>query len=168
VFSSGQHIVGLGSRLIQACIDEAKRTGNIGVASIVSNGPWMAGKKIFLKNGFIPVAERDRFELVAYTIAKGGAPRFRDISQNAAAYRGLHIVFSDQCPMLSKSAHDLSGMAEEYGLKLHTSVLKSAHEAQNAPSHYGAFSLLWNGRLLSDHYVSKGRFKSIVRKEILD
>jgi len=27
---------------------------------------------------------------------------------------------------------------------------------------------LWNGRLLSDHYVSKGRFKNIFRKEILN
>jgi len=26
---------------------------------------------------------------------------------------------------------------------------------------------VWNGRLLSDHYVSKGRFRNILRKEIL-
>jgi len=43
----------------------------------------------------------------------------------------------------------------------------SAREAQNAPSYYGVFNLLWNGRLLADHYVSKGRFKNILRKEIL-
>jgi hypothetical protein len=37
----------------------------------------------------------------------------------------------------------------------------------HAPSYYGVFNFLWNGRLLSDHYVSKGRFKNILRKEIL-
>ena len=32
----------------------------------------------------------------------------------------------------------------------------------------GPENLVWNGRLLADHYVSKGRFKNILRKEILD
>jgi len=58
-------------------------------------------------------------------------------------------------------------MAAEYGLKLKVTELKSAREAQNAPSTYGIFSLLWNGKLLSDHYVSKGRFKNLLAKEIL-
>jgi len=28
------------------------------------------------------------------------------------------------------------------------------------------FALMWNGRLLSDHYVSRGRFSSLLRNEI--
>ena len=52
-------------------------------------------------------------------------------------------------------------------LKLKVTELKSAAEAQNAPSYYGVFNLLWNGRLLADHYVSRGRFKNILQKEIL-
>ena len=55
----------------------------------------------------------------------------------------------------------------EYGLKLKVTVLKKAREAQNAPSYYGVFSLVWKGRVLADHYVSKGRFKNMLRKEIL-
>ena len=31
----------------------------------------------------------------------------------------------------------------------------------------GVFNLLWNGRLLSDHYVSKGRFRNLLQREIL-
>jgi hypothetical protein len=50
---------------------------------------------------------------------------------------------------------------------LNVTVLKSAREAQNAPSYYGVFNLVWNGRLLSDHYVSKGRFKNLLKQEIL-
>jgi hypothetical protein len=58
-------------------------------------------------------------------------------------------------------------MACGLGLKLKVTELKSAAEAQNAPSYYGVFNLLWNGRLLADHYVSRGRFKNILQKEIL-
>jgi hypothetical protein len=58
-------------------------------------------------------------------------------------------------------------MAAEHGLDFKVTVLNSAREAQDAPSYYGVFNLIWNGRLLADHYVSKGRFKNILRKEIL-
>jgi len=168
VFSAGQQIGGLSGRLIRACVEEAERAGSTGVAAMVSDGTWMAGKEIFLKNGFKKIAERDRFELVVHRLREGAEPRFRDIDGNSGKSRGLHIVYADQCPMLWKSVDDLSQMAAEYGLNLRVKVLKTAREAQNAPSYYGAFSLLWNGRLLSDHYVSKGRFKNILRKEILN
>ena len=72
-----------------------------------------------------------------------------------------------QCPMLPKSVSDLSETATEHGLELKVTVLDSAHAAQNAPSSYGVFSLLWNGRLLSDHYLSTTRFKNLLRQEIL-
>jgi hypothetical protein len=167
VYARGQKVGGLGGRLIQACLEEGRRTRARGVAAMASNGTWIAGKQLFLKNGFVEVGTADRFELIVHRLREGEAPRFRDIGGNLKKYRGLHVVYSAQCPMLPKSVNDLSEMAAEHGLKLNVTELKSARDAQNAPSYYGVFSLIWNGRLLSDHYVSKGRFKNILRKEIL-
>lgn len=167
VYPKGQKVGGLGSRLIQACLEEARQADATGVVAMVSDGAWMAGKQVFLKNGFEQIAEADRFQLVMYRLKEGCEPRFRDISGNLAKCRGLHIVYCAQCPMLPKSVSDLSAMAAEQGLELKVTVLRSAREARNAPSYYGVFNLVWNGRLLSDHYVSKGRFKNILRKEIL-
>ena len=133
---------------------------------MVSDGPWMASKRVFLKNGFRQVGEVDRFQLVIHRLRSGREPRFREISGNLLKYRGLHLVYCAQCPMLPKSVNDLSEMAANHGLKLNVTVLKSAREAQNAPSYYGVFNLVWNGRLLSDHYVSKGRFKNLLNREI--
>jgi hypothetical protein len=127
----------------------------------------MAGREVFLGNGFKQVGEADRFQLVIHRLREGREPSFRDISGNLAKYQGLHVVYSAQCPMLPKSVNDLSAMAAEHGLDLKATVLKNAREAQNAPSYYGVFSLIWNGRLLSDHYVSKGRFKLLLQKVIL-
>jgi len=168
VISAGQRHAGLGSRLIRACVEEAERDGSAGVAAMVSNGVWMAGEEVFLSNGFIKVAERDRFGLVIHPLRKGAEPRFRDVGRNTVNHGGLHIVYSDQCPMLSKSVNDVSQIAAEHGLKLRVTILKNACDAQNAPSYYGTFSLLWNGRLISDHYVSKGRFRNILQKEVLN
>ena len=167
VYHAGQKVGGLGSRLIKACIEEARTDGALGVAAMVSDGPWISGKHVYLKNGFDQVAEYDRFQLVIYRLRKGPSPSFRDISTKYTKQKGLHIVYSAQCPMLPKSANDVSEMAAEHGLEVKVTVLKNAREAQNAPSHYGVFSLLWNGRLLSDHYVSKGRFRNLLKKEIL-
>ena len=153
--------------MIQACVEEARRAGVSGVAAMVSDGTWMAGKQVFLRNGFEEIAESDRFQLVIHRLKEGPEPRFRDISKKLATYQGLNVVYSAQCPMLPKSVNDLSEMAAEHGLELKVTVLNSAREAQNAPSYYGVFNLVWNGQLLSDHYVSKGRFRNLLRKEIL-
>ncbi|MFH1765120.1 MAG: hypothetical protein ABIF09_13110 [Gemmatimonadota bacterium] len=167
VYSRGQKVGGLGGRLIRACVEEARGIGVIGVAAMVSDGPWMTGKQVFLKNGFEEIAETDRFQLVIHRLREGMEPRFRDISRRLVTYQGLNVVYSAQCPMLPKSVNDLSEMAAEHGLELKVTVLNSAREAQDAPSYYGVFNLVWNGRLLSDHYVSKGRFKNLLKNEIL-
>jgi len=166
VYARGQQVGGLGGRLIEACIREAGRARATGVAAMVSDGPWMAGKAVFLKNGFASIGKADRFELVAHRLRPGPAPRFREIAGSAARYPGLHVVYTAQCPMLPKSVSDLSVAAGELGLDLKVTVLRSAREAQSAPSYYGVFTLLWNGRILSDHYVSAARFRNLVRSEI--
>jgi len=168
VYPRGQKIKGLGSRLLQACVDEARRQKAFGVAALVSDGPFMAGKEVFLKNGFQVIDERDRFQLVIYQLASGPEPRFRELQGSASVFPGLHIIYCAQFPMLPKSAADLLEMAAANGLKCKVTVLKTALEAQNAPCYSGVFGLLWKGRLLSDHYVSKGRFKNLLTKEILN
>jgi len=168
VYPAGQKVGGLGTRLIRAFVDEAREAGAIGAAAMVSDGPWMAGKDIFLRSDFEQVAEADRFQLVAHRLRDGPEPRFRDISANLARYQGLNLVYSDQCPMLPKSVNALSEMAAERGLELKIHVLDSPTAAQQAPSYYGVFNLVWNGRLLADHYVSGGRFKNILKNELAD
>ena len=135
---------------------------------MVSDGPWMAGKTIFMKNVFEPIAQADRFELVIHRLREGPSPEFRDIAADLTQYTGLHVFYCAQCPMLPKSVNDLAEMAAEHGLELIVHEIDTAEKAQHAPSYYGVFSLVWNGRLLSDHYVSKGRFRNILRKEILN
>jgi hypothetical protein len=43
--------------------------------------------------------------------------------------------------------------------------LKSWRDAQNAPTPYGVFALIYQGRLLADHQISAARFRNIMNKE---
>jgi hypothetical protein len=164
VYPRGQKIGGLGTRLIQACLAQGERASAFGVAALASEGPWMAGARIFERTGFEEIAQADRFALLTHRLRPGPAPRLRSIETNRAQYPGLHIVYSAQCPYLPKSVSDLQDVASELGLELRVTVLDTPELAQRAPSYYGVFSLLWNGELLSDHYVSATRFRNLVRK----
>lgn len=174
VYREGQKVGGLGSRLIQACVEEARKQQRDGVAVMVSNGPWMVGAQIYLRNGFEVVDESDRFQLLVHRFARRGktaapsTPQIRRQPDLAPYQNGLHLVYAPQCPMLPKSVHDLTEMAAENGLELQVTELATPRQAQQSPSLYGVYALLWNGRLLADHYVSKGRFKGLLHKEILN
>ena len=164
VYPRGQKIGGLGKRLIEACLAEGTSAKAIGVATLATAGPWMAGAEIFERLGFERLAEADRFALLAYRLRPGPAPTMRSVDANRAQYSGLHIVYSPQCPYLPKSVLDLQRVAEELGLKLGVTILETPADAHRAPSYYGVFALLWNGQLLSDHYVSATRFRNLIRQ----
>jgi hypothetical protein len=42
--------------------------------------------------------------------------------------------------------------------------LESWSDAQNAPTPYAVFALIYNGRLLADHQISRTRFRNIMSK----
>ncbi len=157
---------GHGSRLVQACIDDARQAGRTGVAVITSEGPFMTGKDLFLDCGFSLVEEEEpSYSLLFYPQKDCPRPRFRDWRSRLADYPGLHIIYANQCPWVARSIQELSRIAAGHGLDLQVTELTTAREAQNAPSVYGIFSLVFNGRLLADHYLSTTRFRNILAKE---
>jgi len=42
--------------------------------------------------------------------------------------------------------------------------LESWSDAQNAPTPYAIFALIYNGRLLADHQISRTRFRNIMKE----
>lgn len=158
---------GYASLLIKDCIEDAKRQGKIGVAVITSEGSFMAGKDVFLKNGFESVASAEpSFELMVKTLKKGPLPKFMDWGKQLSTYKGLNIVYANQCPWVARSIEVLAETAKEKGLKLKVTELKTAKQAQNSPSVYAVFNLVYNSKLLADHYISNTRFLNIINKEI--
>jgi hypothetical protein len=166
VYGKKNYHSGYGSLLIKECIDDAKKMNKAGVAVMASKGTWMADKSIFLKNGFRKIDSKDRFDLLVYKLHEAPNPIFINWEENLKKYNGLNLIYANQCPLFIKSVDEMKQTAKEYDLDLQVSVLKTAGEAQQAPSGYGTYSLVHNGKLLSDHYISNTRFKNILNKEI--
>jgi GNAT superfamily N-acetyltransferase len=162
---------GYGSLLLEQSLQNAKKGNMHGVAVVTSKGTWMAGKELFLKNGFelVDQAPTD-FELLVKKFKKNASlPKFKgDWEKRLNQYSsGLTIIRSDQCPYIAKSVREIRETAQkEYGIKPNIIELNNCTEAQNAPTAYGIFSLIYNGKLLVDHPISNKRFTNIMNKEL--
>jgi len=82
-------------------------------------------------------------------------------------YKGWNLIYSDQCPWHTKSVSDLIEVALENNIHLTVKKLKNSNEAKNSPSGFGVFCLIKDGKLIDDHYLSKTRFKNILKEETL-
>jgi GNAT superfamily N-acetyltransferase len=169
VFSRRHRRKGWGSVMIEACLDDARKAGMSGVAVVVRDGPWLADRRLFLANGFEPVdsAPPDYQLLVRKLNSAAANPAFKKgWDRKVARYgRGLTIIRSGQCPHIGKFASEIAETAEEeYHLKPRVVDLASWRDAQNAPTPYAVFALIYNGRLLADHQTSRTRFRNIMKK----
>ena len=81
-------------------------------------------------------------------------------------YQNLTILYSRQCPWVPRFIEEVKPFLEQEQLNPTIIELKTAAQAQQAPSLYGVFNLIYNGKLLADRYISTTRFMNIVRKEI--
>lgn len=159
---------GNGSLLVQSCISDAKQNNKSGVAMVTSKGAWLANKDLLLKNGFDLIDKAPpHYELLVFKIKKGGLPSFtKDWDNRLKQYSGWHLIYANQCPYHKKSAMEIKKVSDEKGLNLAVTELDNPEEAQCAPSPFGVFNLIYNGKLLADHYISKTRFKNILRDEL--
>jgi hypothetical protein len=159
---------GYGSALVQDCARDAALERMKGIAVVASEGTWMAGPEIFRRNGLEAVDEAPpHFTLLAKRFGRASPPKFRgDWKKRLKNHRGLTLVYSDQCPYSIKFLADIEEFADEKGLSLKTINLKSFEEAQDALCPNGTFTLIWDGRIVADHPISRSRFRNITRKEL--
>lgn len=160
---------GHASRLIDACIGDAKKAGMKGVAVVTRKGPFMAKKDIFVRKGFVPVdSAGPDFELLALKFDPSAAdPKFRtEIEKNRAKYpEGLVIFRSAQCPYSEKNVAAIMESAEKkYGLKPRLIEMEDAESVQDSPCPFGTFCIMYNGEVISHHPISNGRFENIMGK----
>jgi len=162
---------GYGTLLLDECLKDASKEKMNGVAVVTREGTWMAGRGLFVKNGFevVDSAPPD-FELLVKRFDNSApVPRFKGgWEKKLAQYdQGLTILRSDQCPALDKPVSEISETAEkEYKIKPRIIEITSSQDAQNSPCAFGSFCVVYNGKLVVTNPISNTRFKNIMNKEI--
>ncbi len=167
MYSNKDKNIGNGLLLIEACEEEAVKLKMRGICTMTSKGTFIADKRLFEKNGFKQVDKLERFELMTKKFdTKFDDPKLNDWTKNREKFQGWHLLYADQCPWHHKSVEALKEVVEELGVKLKVKQLSTSKEAKQAPSGFGTFSLLHDGKLLEDHYLSSTRFRNILKKEL--
>jgi hypothetical protein len=167
VYANDDKRRGNGSLLLKSCEQDSLEKGYSGVCVMTSEGTWITNKELFLRNGYSEISSLGRFELLAKKFNETCAnPILLDWTQKQEAYSGWNLVYADQCPWHGKAVKALQLVAAETGIELHVKRLSSAAEAKESPSGFGVFSLIKDGQLIEDHYISETRFRNILNKEL--
>ncbi|MBU0492350.1 MAG: GNAT family N-acetyltransferase [Chloroflexi bacterium] len=152
---------GYGSRLLDRCVEDAQQMSQHGVAMVTSSRVWLANNKILLKNGFEVVSQDQAppsFELLVKRFDDAPAPAFpTDWDERARRYgAGLTVIRSGQCPYIEDAVKDVLEAANERGLEARVVELTTGRDVQDAaPSPYGTFGIVYDGQVLSYHYLLK-------------
>lgn len=162
----GETGLGLGSQLIQMCVEEARRLGKIGVAVLTNedNG-WSPGRDIYVRNGFQLIAEGPYgFSLYAYSFESGYTPSFpQNWTERLSRFsEGLTILRTDQCPYLETATENVMAAAEAAKVTpsvIHIPDRKSMMEL--SPTPYGVFNVVYNGELIAYHRMT---FRAFYKK----
>ncbi len=155
---------GLGSLLLK----EAEKDSGMmeGVAVVTSDNAFMANKTIFLKNDYSVVSVLGKDQLLVKQFKKSSLPSFNVNSEVPGKYKNLTIIYSRQCPWVARCIEEMKPILVKEKLNPEIIELKTPQEAQNAPSVYGVFNMILNGKILADRYISITRFMNIIKKEI--
>ena len=168
-FKSSYKGKGYGSLLLDECIKDARKGNMHGVAVVTRKGPFMAGKELFVKNGFEVVENAPPdFELLVKKIKEDApTPKFKaGMEKKLSSYgKGLTIIRADQCPYSVKNVKAIVETAEkELGIKVNLVNLKNCKEAQGTPRGFGTFCIIYDGEVIADNPISNTRFINIMNK----
>ena len=160
---------GLARRMVEGCVEDARKAGMNGVAVVARERPWLAGAALFLANGFevVDTAPPDYQLLVRKLKPEAANPSFAGgLERKLKKYdEGLTIISASQCPHAVKFAGEIAEAAEaEFGLKPRMVQIRTHRQAQNAPTPYAVFAIIHDGRVVADHPVSRTRFRNIMKK----
>lgn len=166
---------GLGSLLLDSCLEDAKKSKCRGVAVVTSSDSLMAGSDLFIKAGFVSVdrtigrseGSAAPYELLVKKLKKT-APDPRFIVERERLFKkyrkGLAILAADQCPYAAKSVERIAEASTTLGLEPKVVRVGSAKASRELPTPYGVFSIIYDGRLIAHRPISATRFMSIMRR----
>jgi len=158
---------GLGSLLLESCLDDAKKSKCRGGAVVTSSDSLMAESDLFIKAGFVVVESIPPYELLVKKFRKA-APDPRFIVERERVLKmykkGLTILAADQCTLVIKSVERIAKASMTLGLEPKVVRVRSAKESRELPTPYGVFSIIYNGKLIAHRPISATRFMNIMRR----
>ena len=162
---------GFASKMLEQCYQDAIDQKKNGLAVLTRKGSFMANDSVFLNNGFKKIENiKPNFQLLIKKINLSAPnPCFIDNTNllESKYNKGLFFLRAAQCPYTVKNVNEMIAAAKEkFGLTPTLLNIQSHQQAQQNPSPFGVFCIIYNGKILSHHPISKNRFCNIMEKTL--
>jgi len=157
---------GIGSILLEECINDSKKKGKKGLVVLSSNKkrPYLSDTKYLKHKGFI-LADNvsPYYELLHLPFEKYiDIPKFKDtVKVSEISESGFTLYYSNQCPFTSKYVSMAVDYAKEKGVDFRTIRYESKEQAQNSSTPFTTYSLYYNGKFITHEILSDKKFEEI-------
>ena len=158
---------GYADLLLDTCIQDSRAKGKKGLV-ILSSGKkrGFLSDPAYMKHRGFQTADTAEpyFELLFLPFEEGaGIPRFRDtVREHSDMQKGFVLYYTSQCPFTAKYVPVLERMAEDADAAFRSIHIRTAEDAQNAPSPFTTFSLFHDGRFVTHEILSEKKFDKIL------
>lgn len=158
---------GYSGLLLNKCIEDSKEKGKNGLVVLSSEKKtgFLSDPGYLKYKGFETAdTAAPYFKLMYLPFDKNAdKPRFRNsVRERNNIPGGFALYYTNQCPFTAKYVPMLENMAQTRGIDFHTVHIRSAEEAQNAPSPFTTFSLFYNREFITHEILSEKKFEKIL------
>lgn len=157
---------GYADLLLEACIEDSRQKGKKGLAVLSSEKKmgFLSDPGYMKYKGFETADTAKPFELLYLPFEKDVIkPCFQNtVREHPAMPGGFVLYYTNQCPFTAKYVPLLEQMAKTRGVSLQTIAIQTRKDAQNAPSPFTAFSLFYDGQLVTHEILSEKKFDKIL------
>lgn len=158
---------GYSNLLLEACIRDSQAKGKKGlvILSAKKKKPFMSDPSYLAYKGFTvcDTAGADYTLMVLPFGEQAVLPRFKaQVKNPQLACAGFVLYYNHQCPFTAKYVPLLTALAGQKGAPFRAVRLESAQEAQNGPAVFTAFSLFYDGALVTHEILSEKKFAQLL------
>lgn len=159
---------GYSSDLLNACIEDSKAKGKIGICILSSEKkkPFLADPKYLTHKGFKVADVSDAEINLMYLPFKETetVPQFTDEAKHPAIKAsGYVLYYTNQCPFNAKYVPILEQCAKEHGIPFQAIHIQSKEQARNVPSPCTTYALFYNGTFLTNEQMNDKKFLKLIQ-----
>ncbi|MCP4761808.1 MAG: GNAT family N-acetyltransferase [archaeon] len=169
--------MGVGTDLLNKCIEDAKKMKKAGVAVVVTSKTWLPKKTLFIKHGFETVDEFPPYLslLVKKFDKKTPDPTFilkpdSDLLMNLKSAGldkpikdGLTVYYTSQCPYIYNAVNTMEEISKEIDVPFQAIALNERKHVLACPHPFGTCAIFFKGKFLTYVYDSKKRFLKLLQ-----
>lgn len=158
---------GYANRLLDECIDDARKKGKKGLTILSSKKkmPFLSDPGYLKYKGFLVADVAEPFYELLYLPFEQGVevPAFKECAKNGRTEeKGMVLYYTNQCPHTDKYAPVLNDLAKIRGAGVTTIKIETKEQAQNAPAPFTTYSFYHDGKFVTNEIMSEKKFSKFL------